>query len=71
MVRNKTIKWVNQYSGETGYVKTIRKSKGYFENTFDASEARHFTEAEANTALETLSDIGEAENNNFEIIEAV
>lgn len=71
MSRNRIIKWVNKFSGETGYVKTIRKTKGHFENTSEIKEARLFTEPEATKALTTLFDIGEAENNNFEIIPAV
>ena len=73
MANNKTkiIKWINRFSGETGYVKVIRKAKGYFENTFDSKEARLFSDAEASKALVTLSDIGEAQNNQFEIVPAV
>lgn len=63
------IQWKNTYSGEVGYVKMIRQSKGYFENgTLD--EARCFRSfGECNKAIEVLNQIGEgAEKNNSFII---
>lgn len=63
----KKLKWVNKYSGESGYVKTIRASKGYFENG-TLEEAKIFRyNSECNKAIETLGRIGEAENNDFVI----
>lgn len=36
------IKWINRFSGEVGYVKSISVKEGHFNNTFDVSEARKF-----------------------------
>ena len=67
MSRPRTLKlmWKNRYSGDTGFVKAVRESKGYFENgTLD--EARRFrTSAECNKAIELLTKLGEAKNNDF------
>lgn len=69
MARARTLKimWKNRFSGDTGFVKAIRESKGHFENgTVD--EARRFrTNSECNRAIELLTQIGEAENNEFMI----
>lgn len=48
-MENKTfaIQWENNYSHETGYVKSVRKTKGYFENTFDATEAKKYRSEKA------------------------
>jgi hypothetical protein len=62
------IKWTNKYSQETGFVKTVSKAKNCFMNTFDASEARVFkSEKDAEKAIATLTEMGEAENNIFTI----
>lgn len=68
VTRNKKIKWINKFSREEGFVKSLSKTKGYFENTFDFNEARLFTEKEAQTALSTLEAIGETANNDFAIV---
>ena len=68
--RNKRIKWVNKFSKEEGFVKSISRTKGYFENTFNYDEAKHFSDVEANKALKILVDIGEADNNDFVIVSA-
>ena len=66
----KVIKWTNKYSNETGYVRVIRKSLKYFENTFDVRLARKFkSDIEINDAIQTLNYIGEGENNIFSIEE--
>ena len=65
------IKWTNKFSQETGFVKTISKAKNCFMNTFDASEARVFkSEKDAQKAIATLTEMGEAENNIFTVVEA-
>lgn len=62
------IRWTNKYSQETGFVKTISKAKKCFINTFDASEARVFkTEKDAQKAIVSLTEMGEAENNIFTV----
>lgn len=37
------IQWKNKWSGETGYVKVVHNKEQYFENTFDADEAKNFS----------------------------
>ena len=66
--RNKKIKWINKFRREEGFVKSLSKAKGYFQNTFDFDEARLFSDKEAQAALSTLEAIGEAENNEFAIV---
>lgn len=64
------LKWTNKYSGEQGYVKSIKPSRGYFESTSDENEARNFRSAnEAQKAIDQLIAMGEAENNSFETVE--
>lgn len=36
------IKWINRFSGETGYVRNINRKGEYFENTFDREQARDY-----------------------------
>lgn len=62
------IRWTNRYSQETGFVKTVSKAKNCFMNTFDASEARVFkNDKDAQKAIATLTEMGEAENNIFTV----
>jgi hypothetical protein len=62
------IKWTNKYSQETGFVKSVSKAKNCFINTFDASEARVFkNDKDAQKAIATLTEMGEAENNIFTV----
>ena len=71
MAKVLNLKWTNKFSGETGYVGKIAKSKGYFENAEKAEDARKFRSVkEAEKAIETLEELGEAENNTFEVVEA-
>ena len=66
----KKIKWTNKFSGETGFVGSISKAKGYFINAGSAEEARSFrSDKEAAAAIQTLIELGEAENNVFEAME--
>ena len=61
------VKWTNKYSGETGFVAKV--CKDHFENTYDADGARKFTSAkQAEKAVTSFSEMGEAENNSFETI---
>jgi len=65
------IKWVNKWSGETGYVKSIKPKQGHFVNTFEQTEAKKYKdEAVLNRALDVLIAIGEGDNNYFEVVEA-
>lgn len=61
------IQWKNKYSGETGFVKKLNHKKGFFENTFDANEARKFS---AKTVDNTLALLNEwCSDNTYEAIE--
>ncbi len=63
------IKWVNKWSGETGFVKSIQRKKGHFVNTFDQAEAKKYKDEDSiNQALDVLITIGEGENNFFEVV---
>ena len=63
----KKIKWTNKFSGETGYVGSISKAKGYFINAAPAEEARSFrSDKEVAPAIQTLIELGEAENTLFQ-----
>ncbi|MDO4960919.1 MAG: hypothetical protein Q4E57_03565 [Eubacteriales bacterium] len=65
---NLVIMWVNKYSNERGYVEKISESKGCFYNTFAKESARVFrSEKEAMKAIDKLNEIGEGDNNIFQI----
>lgn len=67
----KIIKWVNVYSGETGYVKMIRHAKKHFINTSNETEARKYrSDAEARKAIDTLIEMGEGRTNIFSVVES-
>ena len=58
--------WKNRFSGEQGYVKSVSRKKGYFENTFDAKEAKSYmAQSVADKDLEFMEEIGETANNEF------
>lgn len=43
MIKNKRVlKRTNKYSGETGYVGTVSKKKGYFTNEPDVLKAKRY-----------------------------
>lgn len=64
------IKWINRFSGEVGYVKSISIKEGHFNNTFDISEARKLANlGTLKAAVNSLIKMGEAENNEFIAIE--
>lgn len=66
MKNKRVLKWTNKYSGETGYVGTVSKKKGYFTNEPDILRAkRYVTDAAINNDLEALKSFGEFENNDF------
>lgn len=67
MTKNRRVlKWTNKYSGETGYVGTVSRKKGYFTNEPDVLKAKRYaTDNTINNDLETLKSFGEFENNNF------
>lgn len=64
------LKWTNKFSGETGYVKKVMKVKGYFVNTYEQAEAKAYKAVkDAEKDIEVLTSLGEAENNDFEVVE--
>lgn len=67
MARTKVnLKWRNKYSGEEGYVKRTSVNCGYFENTFNKSEAKKYVNTPSvDKELEFLKEIGETANNEF------
>ena len=66
----KVIKWTNKYSNEQGYVMSAKKADGHFVNTYDVAEAKTFTrQCDIVRTLNTLEEIGECENNTFEVVE--
>lgn len=72
MKNKRVLKWTNKYSGETGYVGTVSKKKGYFTNEPDVLKAkRYVTDAAISNDLETLKSFGEFKNNDFAAEELV
>ena len=64
------IKWINKYSNEQGFVGKVMRSKEYFENTFVQKTAKKYRSTkEATKDIDFLNQIGEGDNNNFEIVE--
>jgi len=60
------IKWLNRFSGESGYVGEIVRREGHFNNTFDVKKAKTFkTEAAAKKAVTDLIAMGEGKANEF------
>ncbi len=64
------LKWTNKFSNETGYVESVSAKEKHFVNTFDANAAKRYSSrAVANRMIASLRSYGEAENNDFEIVE--
>lgn len=62
------LKWTNIYSNETGYVGSVSKKKGYFVNASAKADAKTYISAKtAEKDIALLEELGEAENNHFEI----
>ena len=59
------LKWVNKYSQETGYVGKVSKVKGYFENSDKENAKTYVSMKTVEKDIAILTEIGEAENNNF------
>lgn len=60
------IKWTNKYSGEQGYVKSLNRQDGYFENTFDENEAESYSEKNVNEIIELLYNF--CSDNNYQTV---
>ena len=62
------LKWINIYSNETGYVGKISKKEGHFVNAPEKSGAKTYvSEKAAENEIALLADMGEAQNNRFEV----
>lgn len=62
------LKWRNKFSGEEGYVRSVRPSYDMFINTFNKGEAKIYPcegSAQYVKDLNTLERIGETVNNIF------
>jgi hypothetical protein len=64
------LKWTNKYSGESGYVAQVSTKNRSFVNTFDAAEAKEYSEKSVKGILTKLESFGETEDNIFEVVEA-
>ena len=63
------IKWTNRNSHETGYVAAVSLKDKHMTNTVDINDAKKYaSRATAGRAIRMLNDIGEGENNDFEIV---
>lgn len=63
------IKWTNKFSGETGFVSSLSMKEKHFNNTFDAAEAKQYSEKAVKAVFTKLDNFGETENNVFETLE--
>ncbi|MBP5332442.1 MAG: hypothetical protein J6Y89_11395, partial [Lachnospiraceae bacterium] len=64
----KAIKWINKFSGESGYVESL--ADNHFINTWQIEYAAKFrSQKDADKALDTLYAFGEDVNNNFEVVD--
>ncbi len=67
-MKMKAIKWINKFSGESGYVESLADS--HFINTWEIENAAKFrSQKEADKVLDTLYEFGEDANNDFEVVE--
>jgi hypothetical protein len=62
------IKWTNKYSNETGYVASLSTKNKCFNNTFEKSEAKQYSEKAVASLMAKLESYNETENNIFEVI---
>lgn len=63
------LKWTNKYSGETGYVESVSTKEKHFNNTFEKESAKTYkTESAAKKIIASLTAMGEADNNDFEVM---
>lgn len=64
------LKWTNKYSKETGFVESISAKDKHFVNTFDKESAKKYSsKAIANRMISSLKAYGEADQNDFDVIE--
>ena len=63
------IKWTNKYSNETGYVASLSSKNKCFNNTYEQSEAKRYSEKSVNNLMSKLESYHETDNNYFEVVE--
>ncbi|MBR3244913.1 MAG: hypothetical protein IKF90_19860 [Parasporobacterium sp.] len=67
--QNYHIQWKNNFSGEEGYVGSVRKSKGYFVNSWTLEDAKIYRSVSAaEKDLVILEELGETKNNTMTIV---
>ena len=64
------LKWINKYSGETGYVASMSTKEQCFINTFSKEEAKRYSEKAVKGIMTKLEKYHETDNNIFETVEA-
>ena len=62
------IKWTNKFSNETGYVASLSTKNKCFYNTFEQSEAKHYSEKSVASLMTKLASFHETDDNTFEVI---
>lgn len=62
------IKWTNKFSNETGYVASLSTKNKCFYSTYDASEAKQYSEKSVNSLMAKLESYHETDDNYFEAI---
>ena len=65
----KHLKWTNKYSQKTGYVGKVSRKDGCFYNAEKENAKSYVSEKTAMNDIGLLEELGEAENNYFEIVE--
>lgn len=63
------IKWTNRYSKETGYVGSVSAKNRCFYNSDETGAKIYTSEKSARKEIMTLTEYGEAQNNDFEVLE--
>lgn len=64
------LKWTNKFSGETGYVGKVSKKEGHFFNSDKDGAKTYLNSKMAMRDIDTLTELGEAENNRFDVVNA-
>lgn len=63
------LKWINKFSGDTGFVGKVSKAKGYFVNAETQADAKTYaSEKMADKDIVVLTELGEAKNNDFVVV---
>lgn len=64
------IQWTNKFSKEIGYVGKVMYKKGHFVNAEVQVDAKKYkTISDAEKDIVRLNEIGEGDNNHFDVVE--